>query len=182
MSNRTELSCGCGEVVLELDGKHIFSVECLCADCQSAGAFLGALPGAPVLVDEKGATRFVMHRKDRVRCTKGQDNLRENRLSSDTKSRRVVAMCCNTPMFLDFSQGHWVSLYGHLWPDDTLPPLDLRTMTRDTPDGIRLPDDVPNPKTHTIWFYAKLIGVWAAMGFRTPKIDYVKGSLDVQRR
>ena len=81
-------------------------------------------------------------------------------------------------MFLDFTQGHWLSFYGGLWPETELPPLEIRTMTRDAVDRSGLPGDVPNPKTHTIGFYAKLLGAWAAMGFRTPKIDYVTGALD----
>jgi hypothetical protein len=36
---------------------------------------------------------------------------------------------------------------------------------------------VPNPGTHTVSFYVKLFRAWAAMGFRTPKVDFVNGSL-----
>ncbi|MGH8494344.1 MAG: hypothetical protein ACRERR_14755 [Moraxellaceae bacterium] len=50
-------------------------------------------------------------------------------------------------------------------------------MTRSRPTGIVLPNDVPNPKTHTARFYIQLFKAWAAMGFRTPKIDYVRGAL-----
>ncbi|BBU59475.1 hypothetical protein KU6B_57400 (plasmid) [Mameliella alba] len=105
--------------------------------------------------------------------------MREHRLMPDSKTRRVVATCCNTPMFLDFTKGHWLSVYGHLWPADALPPLDLRTMTRDAPAGVTLRDGVPNLKTHNLRFFARLIGAWAAMGFRTPKVDYVEGEMHV---
>ena len=174
----TELTCSCGRVALEVQGKPIISVECLCADCQNAGAFLQSLPGAPPVLDRNGATRFVLYRKDRVRCEKGQELLREHRLSKDSATRRVVSICCNTPVFLDFSHGHWLSLYGGLWPVANLPALEVRTMTRSRPEGVVLAEDVPNPGTHTFSFYAKLICAWAAMRFRTPKIDFVKGSLE----
>lgn len=174
----TALSCRCGEVTLKVEGKPIMSAECLCSDCQAAGAVLQALPGAPATLNAKGATRFVMYRKDRVQCTRGQHQLREHRLSEGAPTRRVVAVCCNTPMFLEFSHGHWLSLYGGLWTDATIPPLEIRTMTRSRPAGIELPDDVPNPKTHTFSFYGKLFGAWVAMGFRTPKVDYVAGPLE----
>ena len=72
-----------------------------------------------------------MYRKDRVRCLKGAANLREHRLNGKTKARRVVATCCNTPIFLDFTDGHWIDLYGLLWPEDSLPPLQMRTMVGD---------------------------------------------------
>ena len=120
MANR-ELSCTCGQVALEVQGRPIISAECLCADCQSAGAFLQSLPGAPSTLDQKGATRFVLYRKDRVRCEKGRDLLREHRLSKDSTTRRVVAVCCNTPMFLEFTNGHWLSIYGGLWPAASRP-------------------------------------------------------------
>jgi hypothetical protein len=132
------------------------------------------------MVDQNGATRFVLYRKDRVQCTEGREMLREHRLSKESRTRRVVAICCSTPVFLEFADGHWLSLYGGLWPAATLPALQLRTMTRDRPAGVELPGDVPNPGTHTISFYAKLFRAWAAMRFRVPRIDFVKGDLDAR--
>lgn len=176
----TVLTCTCGQVALKVLGSPIISVECLCADCQKAGAFLRTLPAAPSTLDQKGATRFVLYRKDRVLCEKGRDRLREYRLSKDSATRRVVAICCNTPMFLEFTNGHWLSLYGGLWTAASLPALELRTMTRSRPKGVVLPDDVPNPGTHTFSFYAKLFRAWAAMRFRTPKVEFVEGGLDTQ--
>ena len=177
-SQATVLTCTCTQVALEVQGRPIVSVECLCADCQGAGAFLQSLPGAPSTLDKNGATRFVLYRKDRVRCDRGQELLREHRLSKASTTRRVVAVCCNTPMFLEFSSGHWLSIYGGLWPSESAPALEIRTMTRSRPEGVVLPDDVPNPATHTFSFYAKLFRAWAAMRFRAPKIEFVSGRLD----
>ena len=176
----TTLACTCGQVELTVHGKPIISAECFCSDCQKAGAFLQTLPGAPSVLDQNGATRFVLYRKDRVQCTKGQARLREHRLSADAPTRRVVAICCHTPMFLEFGSGHWLSLYGGLWPAGSLPALEIRTMTRSRPEGVVLPDDVPNPSAHTISFYAKLLLAWAAMGFRAPKVEFVDGVLEAK--
>jgi len=178
-SQATALTCTCGQVALDVQGRPIISVECLCADCQSAGVVLQSLPGASPTLDQNGATRFVLYRKDRVRCEKGRDLLREHRLSKDSRTRRVVAACCNTPMFLEFTNGHWLSIYGGLWPAARVPALEIRTMTRSRREGVVLPDDVPNPSTHTFSFYTKLFRAWAAMRFRAPKVDFVSGSLDV---
>ena len=179
MTNQTTvLTCTCGQTALNVQDEPILSVECLCADCQNAGAFLQSLPGAPVTLDEKGATRFELYRKDRVQCRKGQNLLKEHRLSADSPTRRVIATCCNTPMFLEFTNGHWLGIYGGLWPAASLPVLQLRTMTRSRPEGTVLPDDVPNPNTHTFFFYRKLLGAWIAMRFRTPKVDFVNGVLE----
>lgn len=180
MKNATPLTCACGRVRLLAEGKPIISAQCLCADCQEAGAFLQSLANARSVLDENGATRFELYRKDRVACEGGGQHLREHRLSAGSKTRRVIATCCNTPMFLEFADGHWLSLYGGLWPQQSLPPLEIRTMTRDRRAGIELPDDVPNPRAHTLRFYAKLLQAWVAMRFRVPKVDYVHGVLDGQ--
>ncbi|MDZ7602179.1 MAG: DUF6151 family protein [Hoeflea sp.] len=172
------LACGCGQVRLRVEGPPIASVECLCTSCRTAAHHLEALPGAPRIVDDKGATPFVMQRKDRVAILDGEDRLSAFRLQPEAGTRRVVATCCNTPMFLEFLGGHWLSLYAGLWPDALRPPLEMRTMAGDFPDPAALPDDVPNLKQHSLRFYARLLGAWARMGFRNPKIE-VKGELHV---
>ncbi len=161
------LSCRCGEVKLTVEGPHIASVECLCSSCQTAAQTLEALPGAAPVLDNKGATPFVMHRKDRIAIVAGQDNLKAHRLSDDAGTRRVVATCCNTPVFMELKDGHWLSLYAALWPEADRPAIEMRTMTGTRKD---LPTDVPNLKTHSLAFYGRLFGAWARMGFRNPQI------------
>lgn len=177
----TPLTCCCGQVVLEVRGAPIVSAECLCSDCRHAGEILESLPGAPSMLDDRGATRFVMYRKDRVRCRHGADFLREHRLSVKSRTRRVVASCCNTPMFLEYTRGHWLSMYGNRWPAGQLPALETRVMTRSRRDGVVLPDDVPNPDVATLRLLARLLAARLAMGFRVPGVDYVEGILDVRQ-
>lgn len=73
--------------------------------------------------------------------------------------------------FLEFSGGHWLSLYGLLWPASTRPAVEMRTMVSDLADASALPDDVPNLKTRSLRFYARLMKAWIAMGFRSPRIE-----------
>ncbi len=174
----TELACACGRVTLEVSREPIVSAECYCESCRRAGAKLEARSGAPRILNREGGTRFVLYRKDRVRFLAGTDQLSALRLTPKSPTRRVVATCCTTPVFLEFENGHWLSLYGGLWPEGTLPPLELRTMTRDLPDASVLDDQVPNGKRQSISFFAKLLGAWVAMGFRSPKITFVKGTID----
>ena len=174
----TQLTCTCGQVVLEVAGAPIVSAECLCSDCREAGAWLQSLTGAPRVLDRNGATRYELYRKDRVRCEQGAHFLREHRLHAGTRTRRVVAICCNTPMFLDFTRGHWLSIYGNRWPAASLPALEIRVMTRSRPEGVVLPDDVPNSDVATLWFFARMLRAWLAMGLRVPRIGYVHGELD----
>lgn len=170
MASETHLSCSCGLVRLELTGPSIISAECCCTSCRTAGERLERLPGARPVRGPFGATRYELYRKDRVRFASGGEHLREFRLTPDSRTRRVVAACCNTPLFTEFQGGHWLSLYGALWPAGTLPPLQMRTMTSDLPDVSVLPDDVPNLKRQNGTFFGKLLLAWVAMGFRVPSI------------
>lgn len=180
MSAVTQLACACGQVQLAAHKTPIISAECHCNSCRAAGTRIEELPAAPPVLAANGGTRLVLYRKDRIRFIEGAEWLKEFRLTPQSKTRRVVATCCNSPVFLEVQNGHWLSLYGSLWPDGALPPVELRTMTSDLPEGTVLSDDVPNSKRPSISFVAKLLGAWIAMGFRVPKITVVNGELDAQ--
>ena len=176
MAQITQLSCACGQVQLEAKGAPIVNAECCCNSCRAAGGRLRGPPSAPPILEPNGATRFVLYRKDRIRFVEGAALLKDFHLTPESKTRRVVATCCNTPVFLEFQHGHWLSLYGCLWPEGTLPKLELRTMTRDLPSGTELPEDVPNARRQSFSFFLKLLSAWIAMGFRIPKVA-VNGEL-----
>lgn len=177
MTQNVRLACSCGKVHIEVEKEPIVSTECHCNSCRTAGARFQALGAGPAVLAENGGTRFVLYRKDRVRFREGTEHLREFRLKPTAGTRRVVATCCNTPVFLEFENGHWLSLYAGLWPDDALPRLDLRTMTGDRADPAALSGDVPSGTMATVSFYARLLTAWIAMGFRSPKITVVKGEI-----
>ncbi len=60
----------------------------------------------------------------------------------------MIATCCDTPMLLDFTKGHWLSFYrGCL--TGPVRPLDMLVMTKDKPEGVTPPDDAPNYATHS---------------------------------
>lgn len=178
MIQTTEISCACGETRLALRGAPFLVSECLCNSCRTAAARLAALPGAPNMLTDYAATATADYRKDRVQVVSGMQYLKEFRLSSDAGTRRIIATCCNTPVFQELKGGHWFSIYLHLWPDAARPTPELRTMTGDLPDASGLPDDIPNLKTHSFSFYMKLLGAWIGMGFRNPKLE-VTGKIDV---
>lgn len=170
MATDTPLTCACGHTRMDVTGDPIASVECCCTSCRNAGARMQQLAGAPCFLTDYGATPFVMYRKDRVRIVAGQDTLKSYRLTPEASTRRVIASCCNTPLFLEFEKGHWLSLYAEIWAEGAAPPPTMRTMTGDLPDGTQPPADIPNPRTHNIGFYVKLLGAWVAMGFRVPQM------------
>jgi hypothetical protein len=166
---RLTASCRCGAVVLEVAGAPIVHAACYCASCQAAGRRIEQLPGAPPVLDADGGSDFVLYRKDRVRCTRGGDRLEAFRLKPESPTRRMVATCCNSAVFVDFTKGHWLTVYRARLPND-VPPLEMRVMTADRPEGVALPDDVPSHAGRAGRFMWKLLSAWAAMGFRTPKV------------
>ena len=107
MNQNIHLRCRCGDVEMAAAGLPIMRTECHCTSCGIAAGMMENLPGALKLREANGGTRMEVYRKDRVRCLKGADRLREFRLTEKAKTCRVVASCCNTPMFLDFINGHW---------------------------------------------------------------------------
>ncbi len=165
-------ACRCGTVAIELAGAPILSTACYCTSCQEAGRRIESLPDAQPLRVADGGTPFLLYRKDRVRCLRGGEHLAMHRLTPDSPTRRAVATCCNAAMFLDFTKGHWLSVYRARLPVDA-PPLEMRIMTADQPAGVALPDDVPNHAGYPGRFMARLLLAWLAMGFRRPAVKGV---------
>jgi hypothetical protein len=160
----TKLTCTCGQTALSIQGPPILAVTCCCTSCRSAASRLA------IATDALGATPFVLFRKDRVTLP-APEQLREVYLTPSSKTRRIVSACCHTPLFLEFKGGHWLSLYASLWPAGTAPKATLRTMTSDLPPGTLIPADMHNAKTQSLGFMAKLATSWAAMGFRSPRVE-----------
>ena len=165
--------CGCGKVKFETVGPPILTGACYCTSCQEAGRRFEQLASAPPVLDPDSGTSLVLYRKDRVQCVTGQEHLEEHRLTPDSPTRRVVAICCNSAMFLDFTKGHWLSMYRSRFPAGA-PPLEMRVMTKERRAGVELADDLPNYDRQSGKFMLKLITAWIAMGFRRPEITWGK--------
>lgn len=161
-------TCRCGKVKFEGIGPPILTGSCYCTSRQEAGRRFEELAAAPPVLDPDSGTGVILYRKDRVRCVTGQEHLEERRLRPESPTRRVLATCCNSPMFLDFTKGHWLSMYRNRFP--TAPPLEMRVMTRERRAGVELADDVPNYSGHSGKFMLKLVAAWIAMGLRRPEI------------
>ena len=156
--------CACGGVEYEAVGTPITSAVCYCASCQQAGRGFEQLPAAPPVLEPDGGTAMVLYRKDRVRCVHGADLLKEYRLKPSSPTRRLVATCCNSAMLLDFTKGHWLSMYRHRLPPDA-PRIEMRLMTRDRRADIPLADDVPNHRGFPGRFLLKILAARIAMMF-----------------
>jgi hypothetical protein len=162
-------TCKCGKVVFHAVGRPILTGSCYCTSCQEAGRRFEGLASAPPVLNRDSGTDFVLYRKDRVRCVVGQEYLEAQRLRPESPTRRVVATCCNSAMFLDFTKGHWLTMYRNRFPAGA-PPLEMRVMTEERRPGVELADDLPNYGGRSGKFMLKLLSAWIAMGFRRPEI------------
>jgi hypothetical protein len=163
--------CRCGETMIELTGDPIQSVICYCESCRTAGREFERDLGAPQTVNADGGVDYCLYRKDRVKIAHGAHHLREYRLKPESPTRRVVASCCGSPMFLDFTPGHWLTIFRDRL-SGRAPEPQMRIMTKDKPEGLELSNAIPAYDTMPPRFMIKLLAAWAAMGFRRPKVAW----------
>lgn len=174
MKTGVSASCACGRVALEAVGAPILSAVCYCESCRTAARRFEQAPGAPSVLNRDGGVDYCLYRKDRVRIVRGGEHLREHRLAEASPTRRVAAACCGAPMFVDFTRGHWLTLYRDRLPADA-PPPEMGVMARHRPAGPAGPDPPPAYPTYPTVparFLFKLLAAWAAMGFRRPRVSW----------
>lgn len=158
--------CSCGSVEFEAIGAPIASVVCYCDDCQEGARRIEALPNAGPVLDPDGGSPYILFREDRFRCSRGAVFLKSHKIDDKSATKRVVATCCNSAMFLGFDDSkHWVSMYRRRFQGD-LPPLQMRIQTRFKPKNGDVPGDVPSYPAFPLKFLAKLLGARVAMLFR----------------
>jgi hypothetical protein len=156
------LSCSCGKVKCQATGAPIATIACGCDDCQAGSRQIEALPHAPTIRDADGATEYVLYRKDRLECINGRDLLQDLRLREKSPTKRVVASCCNSALYLDFEKGHWLSVYRSRFTGTT-PPLQMRIQTRTRPAAASAPSDVPSHPGFPLSLIAKILFARVAM-------------------
>jgi hypothetical protein len=163
-------TCACGETALEAVGAPIVTSVCYCQSCRAAGRQFEQAPSAPSVLNADGGVEYCLFRKDRVKIARGGRHLQEHRLTPASPTRRMVATCCNSPMFLEFTKGHWLTLYRDRLPD--APPLEMGVLAKDRPAGSAPVDSIPLYPTYPATLMVKLLASWAAMGFRRPKLAW----------
>lgn len=163
--------CQCGQTTIALSGSPILSTTCYCESCRTAALGFEKDLNAPPTVNADGGVDYILYRKDRVKIAHGAQNLQEYRLKPESPTRRVVANCCGSPMFVDFTPGSWLTIFRNRLSGQ-VPKSQMRVMTKDKPDGVELSDNVPAYETMPPFFMIKLMLSWAAMGFCRPKITW----------
>lgn len=166
----SKAACRCGETAIDLTGAPLESAICYCESCRTAARGFEQAPGAPQTVRADGGVEYCMYRKDRMAIVKGAQHLREHRLKPASPTRRVVAGCCDSPMFADYTPGHWVSVYRARLPDAPVPRVSLSISDR--LEGVEPQTGIPAYNSLAPRLMIKLLGSWAAMRFRRPKITW----------
>jgi hypothetical protein len=166
------ISCTCGQVALEAIGAPILTASCYCESCTSAARRFERVPGAPSVLNGAGGVDYCLFRKDRVRLAHGEEHLESHRLTEGSATRRVVAACCHAPIFLDFTKGHWLTVYRDRLPQSDRPPVEMGLMAKDRSAESHGPSPVPTCSTYSAKFMIKLVAAWIAMRFRKPKLSW----------
>jgi hypothetical protein len=154
--------CRCGKVRCAGTGTPIVRTVCYCTDCQAGGHIIEALPGAPPVLDPDGGTAYLTYRDDRFEVIEGEELLVGYTLKDGAPTRRMVASCCNSGMFVKFGPGHWTSTY-RLRFDEPLPPIEMRTKVERRQSDLPLPDDAPAYRGFGIRLFWRLITSRIAM-------------------
>jgi hypothetical protein len=156
-------SCACGRVQCQAMGRPIVSLVCYCDDCQEGARIIEALPNATSFRDLDGGTPLLTYRDDRFKCSSGEELLVAYKIKERSPTRRMVASCCNSAMFLKFAPGFWVSAYRARFEGDDLPPIEMRDQIEHRRADTPLPSDAPGYPGFPMRLFAKIISARVSM-------------------
>jgi hypothetical protein len=160
--------CRCGAVELAAWAEPIVVSACYCDDCQAASERLAASGTEPSAASPDGGTEFMLFRRDRIACTRGAENLRAMRLTDATKTRRMIAGCCATPMYVGFDDKRpWVSAFRASFGADA-PPVEMRICTRFRRQEEKVEDGLPNHAGYPAALIFRILAAWPFMLFSRP--------------
>jgi len=164
MTTQTILRCQCGAVACIAQGVPFLSAVCYCDHCQEAARQIEAGGGPPV-ADPDGGTALCLIRDDRFRIERGAELLLPHQRDPASPTSRMVASCCNSAMFLSFSDGRfWKSAIINRI-DGSKPAIEMRMYPRNRVSELPWPDQAPR---HSMFPFSALLRVgrqWLAMKF-----------------
>jgi hypothetical protein len=160
--------CRCGAVEVGAWGEPIIVSACYCDDCQAAAQRLAASANLPPAASADGGTEFMLFRRDRIACTRGADRLQAMRLTDATKTRRMIASCCATPMYLAFDDKRpWVSAFRASFGADA-PPVEMRICTRFRQSEEKADDGALSHPGYPPAMIVRILAAWPLMLFSRP--------------
>ena len=160
--------CRCGAVEVGAWGAPIVVSACYCNDCQEAAQRLAASADLVSAAGADGGTEFMVFRRDRIACTRGADRLRAMRLTDASKTRRMIAGCCATPMYLAFDDKRpWVSAFRASFGPDA-PPVEMRICTRFRRSEEKAEDGLLSHPGYPPAMIVRILAAWPLMLFSRP--------------
>ena len=152
--------CRCGAVEVGAWSEPIVVSACYCNDCQAAAQRLAASANGAPAASADGGTEFMLFRCDRIACTRGADRLQAMRLSAASKTRRMIAGCCTTPMYLAFDDKRpWVSAFRASFGADA-PPVEMRICTRFRRSQEKPEDGVRSHPGYPPAMFVRILAAW----------------------
>jgi hypothetical protein len=110
----------------------------------------------------------MVFRRDRIACTRGSENLEAMRLTAATKTWRMIASCCGTPMYAGFDgKRPWVSAFRASFGADA-PPVQTRICTRFRRSEDKVEDGLPGHPGYPPAMIARILAVWPLVLFSRP--------------
>ena len=160
--------CRCGDIEIAGWGEPIIVTACYCEDCQAAAQRVAERSSSASLANADGGTEFMVFRRDRIACRRGKDRLQAMRLTDTTRTRRMIASCCATPMYLAFDDKRpWASAFRSNFGADA-PPVEMRICTRFRRSDDKAEDRLPSHSGYPPAMMARILAAWPLMLFSRP--------------
>jgi hypothetical protein len=160
--------CRCGAVEVGAWGEPIIVSACYCDDCQAAAQQLAASANSAPAASADGGTEFMLFRRDRIACTRGAHRLQAMRLTDASKTRRMIAGCCATPMYLAFDDKRpWVSAFRASFGADA-PPVEMRICARFRRSEEMAEDGLLSHPGYPPAMIVRILAAWPLMLFSRP--------------
>jgi hypothetical protein len=141
---------------------------CYCDDCQAAAQRLAQSASSARASSIDGGTEFMVFRRDRIACTRGADRLQAMRLTAASKTRRMIASCCSTPMYVAFDDKRpWVSAFRAPFGADA-PPVEMQICTRFRRAEEKVEHGLPSHPGYPAAMVVRLLAAWPLMLFSKP--------------
>lgn len=163
MTAQIDLKCQCGAVECTGRGAPFLSAVCYCDHCQEAARQIEAAGNGPPVADPDGGTALCLIRTDKFTVERGADLLQPHQRNPASATSRMVASCCNSAMYLSFSDGRfWKSAMINRIVGRQMA-IEMRLCTRYRETALPWPDTAPRHAKFPLSAFWRVGQQWIAM-------------------